>query len=65
MSPAQRVEQAFDDAHLVIADYLQPGPRDPEQTLRQLISVIDNRELYDTVVGLLKAEGREVTLAPY
>jgi hypothetical protein len=44
MTPAERIEKAFDDANLVIADYLQPGPRDAEESLRQLISVIDNRE---------------------
>jgi hypothetical protein len=26
MTPAERIEKAFDDAHIVIGDYLQPGP---------------------------------------
>ncbi len=25
MTPAERIERAFDDASLLIADYLQPG----------------------------------------
>jgi hypothetical protein len=37
---------------------------DPEETLQQLISVLDNRELYDALVDLLKAEGKDPTLAP-
>jgi hypothetical protein len=64
MSPAERIEKAFNDAQLVIADYLQPGQRDPDETLRQLIGVIDNREVYDAIVELLRAEGRDVTSVP-
>jgi hypothetical protein len=31
---------------------------------RQLIRIIDDRELHDAVIELLKTEGRESTLAP-
>jgi hypothetical protein len=65
MSPAERIEKAFNDGNLVIADYLQPGARDPDETLRQLIGVIDNREVYDAVVELLIDEKPERTFAPY
>jgi hypothetical protein len=71
MTPAERIEKAFDDAHVVIAGYLQPGPRNLEETLDQLIRIIDDRELYDAIVELLKAEERVLeakerapTLAP-
>jgi hypothetical protein len=64
MTPAERIEKAFDDAHVVIGDYLQPGPRNAEETLNQLIRVIDDRELYHAIVEILRAEGREITLAP-
>jgi hypothetical protein len=64
MTPAERIEKAFDDAHVVIADYLQPGPRNAEETLNQLIRVIDDRELYDAIVEILRAEGRQISLAP-
>jgi hypothetical protein len=64
MTPAERIEKAFDDAHVVIAGYLEPGPRDPDEALRQLIGVIDNREVYDAIVALLRADGRDVTLVP-
>jgi hypothetical protein len=44
MTPAERIEKAFDGAHhVVIADYLEPGPRSAEETLNQLISIIDDR----------------------
>jgi hypothetical protein len=62
---AERIEKAFEDAQVVIADYLEPGPRNAEETLDQLIGIIDDRELYEAIVELLKAEGREPTLVPY
>jgi hypothetical protein len=64
MTPAEKIEKVFDDAHVVIGAYLEPGPRHPEETLEQLIRIIDDRELYDAIVELLRAEGRDVTLAP-
>jgi hypothetical protein len=64
MTPAQKVEKAFNDAHVVIADYLEPGVRNPEKTIEQLIQIIDNRELYDALLQLLLADGQDVTLAP-
>jgi len=64
MTPAERIDKAFDDAHVVIADYLEPGPRNVEETLNQLISIIDDHELYEALVELLKAAGPEPTLSP-
>lgn len=64
MTPAEKIEKAFDDAHLIIAGYLQPGPRNAEETLNQLIRVIDDREVYEAIVELLRAEGRQITLVP-
>jgi hypothetical protein len=65
MTPAERIEKVFDDAHVVIANYREPGPRDAEETLNQLIQIIDNQELYDAMGELLKAEGRAPNLVPY
>jgi hypothetical protein len=65
MTPAERIGKSFDEAHVVIAEYLEPGPRNAEETLDQLIRIIDDRELYDAIVELLKAEGRAPTLVPY
>lgn len=64
MTPAERIEKAFDDAHVVIAEYLEPGPRDPEKTVNQLITILDHHELYEAVVWMLKAEGQAPALAP-
>ena len=65
MTPAERIEKAFDDAHVVIGAYLEPGPRNAEETLNQLITIIDDRELYEALIELLKAEGRAPSLAPH
>jgi hypothetical protein len=65
MTPAERIERTFDDAHVVIADYLEPGPRNAEETVDRLIRILDDRGLYDAIVELLKAEGRAPTLAPH
>ena len=62
MTAAEKIEKAFDDAHVVITVYLEPGPRNAEETLDQLIRIIDDRELHDAVIELLKTEGREPTL---
>jgi hypothetical protein len=64
MTPAERIEKAFDDAHVVIAGYLEPGPQNAEETVNQLITILDNHELYEAVVWMLKAEGRAPSLVP-
>ena len=38
----------------VIAEYIQPGPRDAQKTLDQLIEILDNPELYGAIVQLLE-----------
>jgi hypothetical protein len=64
MSPAEKIEKTFDDAHVVIANYLQPGPRDAEESMAEIIRVLDDPDLFNAVMVLLKAEGRAPTLAP-
>ena len=64
MTAAEKIEKAFDAVHVVIAGYLEPGLCNAEETLDQLIRIIDDRELHDAVIELLKTEGREPTLAP-
>ena len=61
MTAAEKIEKAFDDAHVVIADYLEPGPRNAEETLDQLIRIIDDRELHDAVIELKDRRTRTAT----
>lgn len=53
MTPGQVIEKAFDDAHVVVAEYLQPGPRNPEATIDQLIRILDRKELFDALTVLV------------
>ena len=62
MTPVKLVEKAFDDAQLAISEYLQPGRRDAEKTVEQLIAILDDPNLYGAIVELLEAE--QPKLAP-
>ena len=62
MTPAERIEKAFDDANVVIANYLQPGPRNPEETLIQLITILNDREVHDALVALPRVDDKRITL---
>jgi len=65
MTPAERIEKAFDDAHVVLAAYYEPGPRNCEETLDQLMRILDNHDLYNALVELLRAENPARSFAPY
>jgi hypothetical protein len=64
MTPAKRIDKAFSDAQLKIGAYRKAGSSNAEETLDQLIRIIDDRELSDAIVELLLDEGCETTLAP-
>ncbi|WP_342739890.1 hypothetical protein [Bradyrhizobium sp. B117] len=42
MDPEQRVAKALEDAQGIRARYVEPGPRDREQTRNQLLDVLDD-----------------------
>ncbi|WP_036016896.1 hypothetical protein [Bradyrhizobium sp. WSM1743] len=50
MDPEQRVAKALQEAQGILARYVEPGPRDCEQTISQLLDVLDD----DAVVQALK-----------
>ncbi len=50
MDPEQRVAKALEDAQGILARYVEPGPRDCEQTINQLLDVLDD----EAVVQALK-----------
>jgi hypothetical protein len=45
MSDQQLLITALHDAGRVIAEYLEPGPRDADKTIQQLISIIERQDL--------------------
>lgn len=42
MDPEQRVAKALEDAQSILARYVEPGPRDCEQTINRLLDVLDD-----------------------
>ena len=60
MDPEQRVAKALEDAQGILAQYVEPGPRDCEQTINQLLDVLDDeavvQALKDSKMGKPTAE---------
>jgi hypothetical protein len=56
MTPAEKIEAAYNQASTVIAEYLEPGPRDAERTLNDLIAILDRDELCDAITEALVNE---------
>ncbi|AWL93072.1 hypothetical protein CIT37_13325 [Bradyrhizobium ottawaense] len=50
MDPEQRVAKALEDAQGILARHVEPGPRDCEQTINNLLDVLDD----EAVVQALK-----------
>jgi hypothetical protein len=51
------VIEALNEAGQIIAEYLEPGPRNAEQTINQLIKTLDNRQLAGALERLQKVVG--------
>jgi urease gamma subunit len=56
MTPAEQIEAAYNQAMAVIAEYLKPGQRDAEQTLNELIAILDRDDLCDAITEELVNE---------
>lgn len=37
--------RAIEDAQRILAEYIEPGRRDPERTIERLLAVLDNQNL--------------------
>ena len=60
MSDQQLVVLALRKASRIIANYLEPGPRDADETITQLITVLDNQGLWRALDRLEKGHGLRV-----
>ena len=47
-------------ASRIIGEYLEPGPRDADETIAQLIAVLDNQDLALAIERLEKGHGLQV-----
>jgi len=56
MTPAEKIVAAYNQASTVIADYLEPGHRDAEKTLNELVAILDRDELCDAITEVLVNE---------
>lgn len=56
MTPEKRVATAMRDAQLVLSAYVEPGFHDPQQTINELFSVLDD---YQLIQALEEIENRQ------
>jgi hypothetical protein len=52
MRAGERVLRAVEQAQHVLGRYIEPGPRDAEQTVKELLAVLDTNELADAIAEL-------------
>jgi hypothetical protein len=48
------------EAGLIIANYLEPGPRDADEVITQLVAVLDTQELANAIERLDEGSGLRV-----
>ncbi|MBK3663484.1 hypothetical protein JJE66_19950 [Bradyrhizobium diazoefficiens] len=49
MNPEKRVTQAVEQAQSILARYVEPGPRDCESTINELMDVLDDEAVVEAV----------------
>ena len=47
MTDQDRILAAVGEAQRILAAYIEPGPRDPEATINELLSVMDHRDVVE------------------
>ena len=52
MGPEKRVADAVVEAQAILARYVEPGPRNCEQTISKLLDVLDDEAVVQAVEGL-------------
>ena len=51
MTDQQTLVIALGEVGRIIAEYLEPGPHDADETIKQLLAVLDNRDLARALAG--------------
>ncbi|MBR0904158.1 hypothetical protein [Bradyrhizobium liaoningense] len=49
MDPEKRVTKAVDQAQSILARYVEPGPRDCEKTISELMDVLDDEAVVEAI----------------
>ena len=60
MTDQERVISTLRLAGQIIGEYLEPGPRDAEETLARLIALLDSQDLARAIARLEKVQGLRV-----
>jgi hypothetical protein len=60
MTDQQLLIAAFHEAGWVVAEYLEPGPRDADKTIQKLISILDRQDLAEAMARLENVHGLRV-----
>jgi hypothetical protein len=65
MKDQDRINKAVATAQKVLGEYIEPGPRDCEQTINKLLDVLDDQKVAEAVEGsyALKLAGGENNLS--
>ena len=65
MKDQDRINKAVTSAQKVLGEYIEPGPRDCEQTINKLLDVLDDRKVANAVKRsyALKLAGGENNLS--
>jgi hypothetical protein len=45
----ERILYAIREAQLILAQYTEPGPRDADETINQLLAVLDHNDVVESV----------------
>ncbi|MGM4885307.1 hypothetical protein AB8A20_08015 [Tardiphaga sp. 604_B6_N1_1] len=51
------INKAMEDAQAVLRDFIQPGPRDPQDTLARMLEILDHQDVVAAQERLRKAMG--------
>ncbi len=60
MTDQELIVSTLRKAGRIIGEYIEPGPRDPDETIAQLIAVLDNQDVARAIDRLEKGHGLRV-----
>jgi hypothetical protein len=52
------INKAMEDAQAVLRDFIQPGPRDPQDTLARMLEILDHEDVVAAQARVRQGYGR-------
>ena len=62
MDPDKRLKKAVEDSIEIIAEHIEPGPRDCEKTVNELTETLDNNEVKAALEGFDEKRARAMKI---